>query len=103
MILDRDKMPAKPLEIDLRGPEGNIYVLMGYARNFAKQIYGNKHPGVTSDERESLDCLDELTDGKVKVTKNLGEYICNRMMESHYEHALEVFEEYFGDYVILWK
>ena len=27
-----------PIEIDLTGPEGNAFVLLGYAKRFAKQL-----------------------------------------------------------------
>ncbi len=95
-------MPSRPLEIDLTGPNGNVCVLMGYAKKLAKEIYDNVHPN-SAKEIEDLAALSELTDGKINVDKNLGQYICNRMMEDGYEHALEIFDEWFGDYVILYR
>jgi len=58
-------------EIDISGPQGNAFVLLGLARQFAKQL------GKDGDE------------------------ITDRMMEGDYEHLLQVFDQEFGDYVDL--
>jgi len=34
----RKKQPQKEIVIDLTGPEGNAYCLIGYAKRFAKQL-----------------------------------------------------------------
>ena len=70
MIRNKVKIDT-PLVIDLTGPDGNAFALMGYAKNFAKQLSfdGNK-------------IIEEMTSGD-------------------YEELLEVFDRYFGDYVIL--
>jgi len=60
-----------PLVIDLTGPEGNAFVLMGYAQRFAKQMGIDHKP------------------------------ILEEMKSSDYEHLLEVFDGYFGHHVIL--
>jgi len=67
----RQKQPNSEIVIDLTGPEGNAFVLLGYARNYAKQL------GLDADK------------------------ICNEMRESDYENLLQVFDRYFGDFVIL--
>ncbi len=67
----REKQPQKEIIIDLTGPDGNAFVLMGYARRFAKQLG-----------------LDEK-----KILKE--------MQSSDYENLLEVFDENFGSFVIL--
>jgi hypothetical protein len=61
------------IEIDLTGPDGNAFVLIGMASKFAKQL------GL---------------DGKVIQTE---------MMKGDYENLLNVFEKYFGDYVTLYR
>lgn len=61
------------VEIDLTGPDGNAYALMAHAIRFAKQL--------------DLD----------------GKEITKEMTEGDYEHLLEVFEKYFGEYVILYR
>ena len=60
-----------PLVIDLTGPDGNAYVLLGYASRFAKQL--------------SLD-VDKVT---------------TEMTSGDYENLLQVFDGYFGSFVIL--
>jgi len=37
MIKSKEEKASK-VEIDLTGPEGNVFVLIGYAKNFAKQL-----------------------------------------------------------------
>jgi hypothetical protein len=69
----RDKVKSDPVVIDLTGPDGNAFALMGYARSFSKQL------GIDSD-------------------KVIGE-----MMSGDYENLLKVFDSYFGDFVILEK
>jgi hypothetical protein len=60
-----------PIIIDLTGPDGNAFALMGYASRFAKQL------GL---------------DPKV---------IIKEMRSSDYENLLQVFDGYFGSFVIL--
>lgn len=67
----RDKTVAREIIIDLTGPDGNAFALMGYANRFAKQL------------------------------KLPSEKITSEMMEGDYEHLLQTFDKYFGDYVIL--
>jgi len=58
-------------EIDISGPEGNAFVLMGYARKYAIQLGLN--------------------------AKSIGE----EMRSGDYENLLKVFDKYFGEYVDL--
>lgn len=68
----RDKIQnSGPIVLDLTGPDGNAYALMGYASRFAKQL------GLDSKK------------------------IVNEMMSGDYENLLQVFDGYFGDFVIL--
>ena len=67
----REKTSKSEIVIDLTGPEGNAFVLLGYAKNFAKQI------GLDFDEIK-----EEMTSGD-------------------YENLIEVFDSYFGSFVIL--
>lgn len=60
-----------PIVIDLTGPDGNVFALMGYAKRFARQL--------------DLDAS----------------VIHKEMMSSDYENALRVFDNYFGAFVIL--
>ena len=68
----RKKQPQSgPIIIDITGPDGNAFVLMGYAKQFAKQLGIDHKP------------------------------IIEKMMSSDYENLLEVFDNAFGDLVIL--
>ena len=60
-----------PIIIDLTGPDGNAFVLLGKAKGFAKQL--------------ELD----------------GDKIIDEMTQSDYEHLVETFDKYFGKFVIL--
>jgi len=93
MILSREEKPRRPLEIDLSGPDGNVFALMGYAKRLARQL----------DIQVELasDLLSEL--GVQKAPKNAGDFIVQQMMKSDYENALQVFDTYFGKYVILYR
>jgi hypothetical protein len=70
MIIQKPKKTG-PVEIDLTGPEGNVYFLLKFASQFAKQL--------------SLD----------------GTKIQSEMMSGDYENAVNTFDSYFGDYVTL--
>ena len=67
----RTKKPKPEIIIDLTGPEGNAFTLMGTAVNLAKQLG---------------------KDGKA---------IREEMMAGDYEHLLSVFDREFGHFVIL--
>lgn len=63
--------PNQRIVIDLNGPEGNAFVLMGRAKSLAKKL------------------------GKDK------DAIINEMMSGDYENLIETFDREFGDYVDL--
>jgi hypothetical protein len=67
------KPQTRGIEIDLTGPQGNSYYLLGTANNLAKQL--------------GLD----------------GSEIMKEMMSGDYEHLLEVFDENFGSFVTLYR
>ena len=68
----RNKTPGTDIVIDLTGPQGNAFFLLGYARKLAKQL--------------DFEDIDGLIDD---------------MQSSDYEHLIQVFDEHFGDFVIL--
>jgi hypothetical protein len=61
------------IEIDLTGPQGNVFFLIGTANNLAKQL--------------GLD----------------GKAIQAQMMSGDYENAVNVFDENFGQFVTLYR
>lgn len=72
-IVPKANKKEKKLEIDLTGPDGNAFVLMGIAKNLAKQL--------------GLD----------------GEMITKEMMLGDYEDLLQTMEDYFGDLIIMYR
>jgi hypothetical protein len=73
MIVQK-KTQKTHVTIDLTGPDGNAFVLIGTAQNYAKQL------GYSKEERDNL--RQEMTEGD-------------------YENLLEVFDSHFGHFVIL--
>jgi hypothetical protein len=61
------------IEIDLTGPQGNAFFLLGTAMNLARQL------GLNSEE------------------------VCEKMKGGDYEHLVQTFDNYFGDYVTLYR
>jgi len=67
------KPPYISITIDLSGPQGNAYYLLGTAKNLAKQL--------------ELD----------------GDEITKQMTSGDYENLLEVFDSNFGMFVTLYR
>jgi hypothetical protein len=67
----RTKQPKSEIVIDLTGPEGNAFVILGYVNRFAKQL------GLDANKIH-----EEMTSGD-------------------YENLINVLDSYFGDFVIL--
>lgn len=73
MIKLKNQKPTSPIEIDLTGPEGNAFVLIGYAGEWAKQL------GLDSNA------------------------IQKDMMSGDYEHLLSVLEKHFGNHIVMYR
>jgi len=72
----KQKQHTNAIEIDLTGPQGNAYYLMGTAKKFGKQI------GMSNSYiKEMLD----------------------KMMSSDYENLVKVFDDEFGSVVTLYR
>ena len=67
----RSKTTPKEIVIDLTGPKGNAFFLLAQANRLAKDL--GLHP---------FQILDEMKEGD-------------------YEHLINTFDKYFGEYVIL--
>ena len=67
----RDKQPQQEIVIDLTGPDGNAFSLLAYAKRFAQQF--------------------DLDFNKIK----------DEMTSGDYENLIQVFDDYFGEIVIL--
>jgi len=73
MIREKE-LTTSEIVIDLTGPEGNAFVLLGYAQRFAKRL---------GYDREEIDEL------------------MGKMQSGDYENLIQVFDDHFGPYVIL--
>jgi len=72
MIVKKQKTKGK-IKIDLTGPDGNAFMLIGMASRWAKQM------GLNASE------------------------ISADMMSGDYEHLLSVMEKHFGDHIIMYR
>ena len=72
-MIKQKQTQNKGLEIDLTGPDGNAYYLLGAAKNLAKQL------DMDSDE------------------------ILNEMQSGDYENLIQVFDKHFGMFVTLYR
>lgn len=76
MIKSKKDMPSRPIEIDLTGPSGNAFVLLGLASDLCKQL--------KYDEFRTKCILDE-------------------MRLTDYEGLLYTFDREFGNLVTLYR
>ena len=73
----RQKQKSDKIIIDLDGPEGNAYNLIGVANNLMRKGFGRN-----AYDRNITDVLKEMTSGD-------------------YNNLVKVFDKHFGDMVIL--
>tara|TARA_B100000941_G_scaffold290908_1_gene275805 strand:+ start:8030 stop:8254 length:225 start_codon:yes stop_codon:yes gene_type:complete len=71
MIRTKDPLAERELVIDLDGPQGNAFFLLGQASRFAKQL------GLDSNK------------------------VIEEMKSGDYENLISVFDKFFGDFVVL--
>jgi hypothetical protein len=71
MIRNKEVLPNAEIVIDLTGPQGNAFFLLGYANKLANQLGLDVPP------------------------------ILAAMKAGDYENLLQVFDYYFGDFVVL--
>ena len=71
MIVEKPKNGK--IVVDLTGPEGNAFVLIGMAEKWSKQL------GLDPEEVQA------------------------DMMSGDYEHLLSVIEKHFGDYIVMYR
>lgn len=80
MIKSIKEKEGKPVEIDLTGPDGNIFNLISIATDLAKIL----------NERRGANYFDVPA-----LQKN--------MMSKDYEHAIQVMEKHFGKHIIMYR
>jgi|694.fasta_scaffold43812_10 hypothetical protein len=72
-VMIKSKEQKLGIEIDLTGPDGNAFVLIGMASRLAKQL------GLDSKAIQA------------------------EMMKGNYDHLIEVFDREFGEFVTLYR
>jgi len=72
-MIKSKKEKSGPIEIDLTGPDGNAFVLLGIAGRLAKQLGKDK--------------------SKIQAEMTSGDY----------ENLLSVMEREFGDYIVMYR
>jgi hypothetical protein len=70
--MEKPKVKAGKITIDLTGPDGNAFVLIAYAKQFCWQLHRDFEP------------------------------IKKEMMSGDYKHLLEIFDKEFGSFVTLY-
>jgi hypothetical protein len=73
-MIHSGKPPSRKTEIDLSGPQGNAFCLLGIAKQLCEEL-----------------------------NLNNWEDIRRRMMAGNYNNLIEIFDEEFGDYVDLYR
>lgn len=76
MIKSKSEMPARPIEIDLTGPDGNAYALMAIARDLGRQL---------GYSQQRIDAIHKV------------------MMLTNYEGLLHTFDVEFGHLVTMYR
>ena len=69
----KKKQKKGVIEVDLTGPQGNAYYLLGFASQLSKQL------GMDKDA------------------------VLKEMQSSNYENLIKVFDKHFGSFVILYR
>mgnify|MGYP003636984367 FL=1 len=69
----KEKVQSMGIEIDLTGPQGNAFYLMGTAKNLCKQLGYDSKP------------------------------VIDDMKAGDYNNLISVFDKHFGDFVTLYK
>ena len=76
MILSRDQLENRKVEIDLKSPQGNAFYILGLVETLGK---------------------------KINLPKEIRKDIREVMMSGSYEDLIKTFDIWFGDYVIIYK
>jgi len=73
MIIKKRNNHNERIVLDLTGPDGNAFVILGIAKNLCKKL--------------NMDW----------------EVVSKKMMAGDYENLIAVFEDYFGDFVTMYR
>ena len=76
MIKSKENKPKRNIEIDLTGPQGNAFYLLGLANRWAKEL---------------------------QFCDSYREEMLEKMKSSDYENLIKVFDDEFGSIVTLYR
>jgi hypothetical protein len=101
MAMIRKKRENKERVIDLTGPDGNAFVLIGYAKSFARQLESIWEEEMKENRIQNRTLLElGLADEKA-FPESFAEQVVAEMTSGDYENLVQVFDRYFGSFVIL--
>ena len=69
MIRDKKELDHRPIEIDLTGPEGNVFCLMAYAKKYARQLYDFMTDEL-EDAQSGSDAVEERARSELGMIRN---------------------------------
>ena len=97
----RKKQDKKEIVIDLTGPDGNVFVLMGYAKRFARQLKEIWEEEMEENRVHNRVLMELGLADERAFPETFEDRVIREMMSSDYENAVAVFDRYFGSFVIL--
>lgn len=100
VIIPREEMDKK-IKIDLSGPQGNAFYLIGLARKLYRQLHQGRVDA--SNKLRKLSQAQGISMDDEDIIKTAEENLIDEMMSGDYDHLIEVFDREFGDFVILYK
>lgn len=97
----RKKEENKERVIDLTGPDGNAFALIGYAQSFARQLESIWEEEMRENCIHNRTLLElGLADSRA-FPESFAEKVVTEMTSGDYENLVQVFDRYFGSFVIL--
>lgn len=97
----RQKKENTEFVIDLTGPSGNVFVLIATARRLARQIEELHSEELVQAKRLNDTLFETGLDESRPFPERLADIIQQEMMAKDYEWAVQRFDHWFGDWVIL--
>ena len=79
MIKSIKQKPHGKIEIDLTGPDGNAFVIIGKAIQLANQLNREANANINIEDMKKV------------------------MMQGDYDNLINTFDEFFGEYVTLYR
>lgn len=97
----RKKQENKEIVIDLTGPDGNAFVLIGYAQRFARHLQVIWEEEMEENRVHNRTLIELGLADAPTFPESFAEKVVAEMTSGDYEHLVQVFDRYFGSFVIL--